>query len=167
MNLYSVDVNHVMFNLRKIRTSERSPHLKMLHSDFLYSPFLLLLSSLPPSHLFLLPSSPPPPPLPALPPCIVSNSSASRERRRGQAIHTTSPWRPRRERSTTIARHPNPTCVHITATHGVCVCLPQDAEGKEEGQNVPVSKISLGSLSLVIGETCVCVCARARVCVCV
>ena len=158
MNLYSVDV---MFNPCKIRTSERSPHLKMLHSDFLYSPFLLLLSSLPPSHLFLLPSPPPPPPLPALPPWIVSNSSASRERRRGQAIHTTSPWRPRRERSTTIARHPNPTCVHITATHGVCdrtvsVCLRMP-RGRRRVRTCLFQRSALARshLSLV---RCVCVC---------
>ena len=117
-----------MFNPCKIRTSERSPHLNVCHSVFLYSPSS---SSSPPAHpltsfSYPPPPPPPPPPCPALPPWVVSNSSASRERRRGLAILTTSPWRPRRERLTTIARHTNPTCVHVAAQHGACdrsVCL--------------------------------------------
>ena len=62
MNLYSVDV---MFNLCKIRTSERSPHLKMLHSDFCTP---LSSSFSPPSHPLTSFSSPPLPLLlPSLP----------------------------------------------------------------------------------------------------
>ena len=62
----------------------------------------------------------------------------------GQALHNT-PTHPYLYRKVVCVRK-NSVCV--------CVCSPQDAEGKEDGQNVPVSKINLGSLSLVIGKTC-------------